>query len=746
MKIFPETNTLLWATGGTAAYLAVRWYTSAPKLPSSGPTGFDDYLKKQIDNPCENYDTNSSAPPVATSFEAYLKKPTSNQDQILELSSETTSTTSPSGPPPDSIPITVLFGTEYGFSKEVSEKLCEHLTSSSYQDQKQYYPVLLDMADYPEGLPTLTEHHQALLVVCSTQGDGVPPGDAREFCDWLGSSAAPPLGELSFSVAALGDRSYTHFGRCGKTIDARLEALGAGRLAPRVDVNKEDWSAINGWISSVLVSLNELSLKTAAQLDWPVDGGCEEDGKTKKKKWTRGRPYPAKVIAVESLCTLTDKDDKNTVRVELDLGDSELTYLPGDALGVWPRNSPAVVDDLLSLLGVGGDTAAANENVLVQVPSWHYEDERGPKGGTMSLRRALECCYDLKTPRHELFTLLKSQIMTKNGNGDAATGVAAGRKGHRGGDSVSELTSSPCPPSSTANGNGCENGCVIDKLDTLNELLTDPSKLDAYLEPRHVTDILRSFSPAKLTLGDLPSILRPLQPRLYSISSSRKEHPSRVQATIALVKYESLGEERVGVASTQLGERVSPGDIVSVYISKNPDFRLPADDSKPVIMVGPGTGLAPFRSFMMERLLTVSNDDDGEDSHNKEKKTKPSLGEAVLFFGCRRRDQDYLYGDVLEQWAAEKKLTLFTAFSREKGATKVYVQNKLREAGDLVWELLDTKGGHFYVCGDAAHMAGDVEKALLEIIEEKQGGGRDGAKKYLEALSSSERYQRDVWF
>jgi sulfite reductase (NADPH) flavoprotein alpha-component len=744
MKVFAEMNTLMWAAGGTAAYFAVHWYTSAPKLPSSGPTGFDDYLKKQIDNPCDQVastNTNSSLQPVATSFEAYLRKPISNQDQSLEPSFTTTST--PSGPPPDSIPIPILFGTEYGFSKEVSEKLCDHLTSSSYQDQKQYYPVLLDMADYPEGLSSLTEF-QALLVVCSTQGDGVPPGDAREFCDWLGSSAAPPLGELCFSVAALGDRSYTHFARCGKTLDARLEALGAGRLAPRVDVNKEDWAAINGWISSVVASLNQLPLKTAAQLDWPVEGDCEEDGKTKKKKWNRGRPYPAKVIAVESLCTLTDKDDKNTVRVELDLGDSELTYLPGDALGVWPKNNPAVVDDLLSLLGVDA-TTTANEKVLVQVPSWHYEDDLAPKGGTMPLRRALEYCYDLKTPRPELFSFLKGQIMkmTNNDNGmNAATGVSAGKKGHRGGDSVTELSSPPSPPSSTTN--GCENGCVIDKLETLNELLTDPTKLEAYLEPRHITDILRSFSPAKPTLGDLPSILRPLQPRLYSISSSIKEHPTRVQATIALVKYESLGEERVGVASTQLGEHVGPGDVVSVYISKNPDFRLPADDSKPIIMVGPGTGLAPFRSFMMERLLTISSNDDG-DSHNKDMKQK-SLGEAVLFFGCRRRDQDYLYGDRLEEWAAEKKLTLFTAFSREKDGAKVYVQNKLREAGDLVWELLDTKGGHFYVCGDAAHMAGDVEKALLEIIEKKQGGGLEGAKQYLEALSNSDRYQRDVWF
>jgi sulfite reductase (NADPH) flavoprotein alpha-component len=260
------------------------------------------------------------------------------------------------------------------------------------------------------------------------------------------------------------------------------------------------------------------------------------------------------------------------------------------------------------------------------------------------------------------------------------------------------------------------------------------------------------LSAACLTLLPLPPatakqllpVLRPLQPRLYSISSSPLEHSppnSGVQATIAVVRYTSLGKSRQGVTSTQVAERLTPGQTLPVFISKNPDFRLPADPSTPIIMVGPGTGLAPFRAFIQQRLLEQQQQQGAEDGSTSSSK----LGPMHLFFGCRRRDQDFLYGQQLQAWHDAGAITLHTAFSRES-SSKVYVQQRLREAGQTVWQLLQA-GGHFYVCGDAGSMAGAVEAALLEIIQQGQPEqGPEGAEAYLQQLADAGRYERDVWF
>lgn len=694
----PEDRSLQFLlTAGAVGGATVLYYTlrtkAASSAPTTSPTGFDDYLKARVENPCAK-DLSSTL--VATSFDAYLKSLEASEDDStnnshLDIKASTV-------PPPASKPVTVLYGTEYGFSKEVAMKTCDKLRQATY------HPVLLDMADFPEGLIEWGIH-QALLVICSTQGDGVAPTEAREFCDWLNGSSAPNLPNLKYSVAALGDRSYTHFARCGKILDARFGELGAAKLAPRMDVNKEDWAAINTWVNSVVSELDKTILLTSEELGWSDDVFSSADAV--KRKWGRSKPYPATVIAIEPLCTLKDSTvDKNTVRIELDLGDSELTYSPGDALGVWPTNSSGSVAELLKLLKLDGD-------LPVQIPSWHYAEDT--VGTNMKLSDVLSRCYDLKTPKLELLALLKASLT------GGVPLIKGGAKSPRKGDSVTELTTQQEP---------CTNGCIMEKVDQLDALLSDAIAAENYFAPRHVVDVLRDFSPALPSIEDLPNVLRPLQPRLYSISSSQKESATRVQLTIAVVTYESLGYQRSGVTSTQVGERLNPGDKLPVYVSRNPDFRLPPDPSTPIIMVGPGTGVAPFRSFMQDRLLLSG------DSH--------TLGEAVLFFGSRRRDQDFLYGSLLEQWSAENKLALFTAFSRE-GKDKVYVQHRLREAGTLVWKLLET-GAHFYVCGDAAHMAGDVEMALLDIIAENKTCGADEAKAYLEHMSSQERYQRDVWF
>ncbi|KAK9824028.1 hypothetical protein WJX72_007096 [[Myrmecia] bisecta] len=596
-----------------------------------------------------------------------------------------------------------------------------------------FWPKMVDMADHSEGLDLSKE--QAVLMMCSTQGEGVPPAEARDFCEWFASDAAPRLEAVKFSVLALGDKSYTYFCATGKQLDGRAGELGGQRIADRVDVNREDWKAVDAWIAAVVAALPSLGLKTVAET-----GGVPttaEPVAAKPKRWNKARPFYARVVALEGLCHIRKASDKDTIRVELDLGESGLQYIPGDALGILPYNCPQAVDDLVAQMGAEGGS-------LVAPPSWHYEESLelsgARQGDKLTLRDALCRCYDLRCPKPDLLRVLLDHLPPsarqpiKNGktNGKLHIITSAKTPGAASNASVHSRSSSSVE---AAEANGHRQRHTVPPLPVakqaakLQQLISSESA-EAYLEERHVIDVLQDFAASMPPLDKVLACLRPLLPRLYSISSSMLEGPRQVQVTVAVVRYVSLGVERVGVTSTQLAERLQVGDLVPVYMHKNPDFRLPSDPATPIIMVGPGTGLAPFRSFMQERIIASQA-------------SGTSYGESVLFFGCRRRDQDFLYGEQLECWAAQGKLTLFTAFSREQGH-KVYVQDQIRQQRGLVWRLLE-EGAHFYVCGDAAHMAGSVETALLDIIAERKGSAA-AANAYLDALRAQQRYQRDVWY
>jgi sulfite reductase (NADPH) flavoprotein alpha-component len=245
--------------------------------------------------------------------------------------------------------------------------------------------------------------------------------------------------------------------------------------------------------------------------------------------------------------------------------------------------------------------------------------------------------------------------------------------------------------------------------------------LNAYLEGRQVIDVLREH-PVTLSAQQLVDSLKRLTPRLYSISSSPEANPDEVHVTVALVSYTAFGEPHLGCASNYLGE---PGDQVPVYIAPNPRFRLPEDPATPIIMIGPGTGVAPFRAFLEERDATGAE------------------GDNWLFFGDRNFSSDFLYQ---VEWARLRASRLLTrhdvAFSRDQAA-KVYVQDRIRERGAELFAWLE-RGAHVYVCGDAKQMAPDVHDALLHIIAAALGDA-DAAEEYLRDLKKANRYQRDVY-
>lgn len=241
-----------------------------------------------------------------------------------------------------------------------------------------------------------------------------------------------------------------------------------------------------------------------------------------------------------------------------------------------------------------------------------------------------------------------------------------------------------------------------------------------------VLKVIEAFGPMHPDPEAFLECLEPLQPRLYSISSSPIATPGELHLTVDVVKYDIEGRERLGVASTCLAQRFEPGQNVKVYIQKAHDFALPENTDTPIIMVGPGTGIAPFRSFLWHRLK------------------QDAKGKSWLFFGHQREATDFFYRDELTAFQTTGTLTnLSTAWSRD-GDTKVYVQDKMRDAGADVWTWLND-GAHFYICGDAQRMAKDVETALVDIAKTHGGLSDDNATKFLEDLKKGGRYQTDVY-
>lgn len=250
--------------------------------------------------------------------------------------------------------------------------------------------------------------------------------------------------------------------------------------------------------------------------------------------------------------------------------------------------------------------------------------------------------------------------------------------------------------------------------------------LDEYIHDRGLIDLLLEYPGAISTSDELVAMLPGLSPRLYSISSSPVAHGRELHCTVAVVRYRSHNRERGGVASTMLAERIAVGERVPIYIQPNKRFRLPADGATPIIMIGPGTGIAPFRAFLHERLALGNR------------------GKNWLFFGERSAKTDFLYRDELQRMSSCGHLTrLDTAFSRDQ-THKIYVQDRMVEAGAELWRWLQ-EGAQLYVCGDAKRMAKDVDAALHTVVEAHGCMTTEAAREYVSGLQDDHRYHRDVY-
>ena len=378
--------------------------------------------------------------------------------------------------------------------------------------------------------------------------------------------------------------------------------------------------------------------------------------------YTKDNPLPAKLL--ENRVLNKDGSSKDTRHLVVDIAGSGLTYQVGDSLGIFASNRPQIVEELIELMGFTG-----NEPVIPQRMT-----------AAISLREALTDKLSLAGPTKKILETFAAKTADSKEQAQLAGLLAAEAAEAR----------------------------------------------EAFLEQREDIDLIEEFPGVKLGAQELVDHLRRLMPRLYSIASSPVLHPSQVHLTVAPVRYESNGRRRYGVCSTFLADRVTRRKTpIPVFVAES-HFGLPEDSTKDIIMVGPGTGVAPFRAFTQERVATQAT------------------GRNWLFFGDQHEATDYLYA---EEWknllTAGKLARVDLAFSRDQ-ARKVYVQDRMREAAAELWSWI--KGGaHFYVCGDARRMAKDVDLALHQIISEQGGLDVAQAAEYVKLMKKEKRYQRDVY-
>jgi sulfite reductase (NADPH) flavoprotein alpha-component len=500
------------------------------------------------------------------------------------------------------------------------------------------------------------------LIVISTFGDGDPPDSAKAFYTELHTPHHPRLSELRYSILALGDRNYERFCQCGKDIDARLEALGGQRIYELAECDVDYEAVAEAWRNGVATVLEAAS---------PVQLAKPE---------AKSSPAPDPTPPVSNKPAASGE-------IVYDRKHPFLAQVSANRLLTAPASAKETRHFEISLDGSNLSYSAGDalgivpcncpelvEQVLKMMNCDGEEAVPSPDGAEVPLHKALLEFYEI--------TNIPSGLLR----------------------CIAERSTDPA----------------------LRQLLEPAAatQLKSFVSHREIVDLLVEHSSAKISATEFVSHLKKLAPRLYSIASSPAAHGNSVHLTISIVRYETNGRKRKGVCSTFLADRAR--QKVGTFVHRSPHFRLPEDYAKPVIMVGPGTGIAPFRGFLYEREAVGA------------------AGRNWLFFGDQKESTDFLYQDELFRFKKNGLLTRFsTAFSRDQ-PEKIYVQQRMLENAAELWAWLE-EGAHFYVCGDAQRMAKDVDAALHAIIEQAGQKSKEEAEAYVKKLKAEHRYQRDVY-
>lgn len=538
--------------------------------------------------------------------------------------------------------ILVLSCSQTGNARRVAEQLFVQLKSIATDVR------LVAASDYKS--KNLSEE-DIVFVLSSTQGEGEPPEEAVPLYRFLYNKKPADLSKVSFAVLGLGDTSYPNFCQAAKDIDDQLAKLGAKRLGDLQECALDFQATADKWnqtITQTVQRLLEHSNTPGAAPQTPTTLPTPP-----QPVFTKETPYSAELLVRQRITT---ENAKEVVHYEIDLTDSGLHYLPGDALGVFYENADALIEEILALSQVDGQTIVKNHKGI----------------------------------QSRIFTALKEHL---------------------------DLTQSTPQL--------LQQYAQLTQLDELLALIEDRSALNDFLINRPPIAIFMQF-PYALTAQQLHDLFRPLTPRLYSIASAQDEVGAEVHITVSTVRYQDHGHAYTGGASGYLADELEEGAKIKVFIEPNKNFRLPENGDTPIIMIGAGTGIAPFRSFIQQRQ---ANDDKGAN---------------WLIFGNHRFTEDFLYQREWIKFNKDGFLPKYDFAWSRQNEEKIYVQHKLRQKAADVWQWLQG-GAHIYVCGDATRMARDVENTLLDIIRTEGQLSENDAEDFLNSLREDKRYQRDVY-
>ncbi|XP_011214555.1 NADPH--cytochrome P450 reductase isoform X2 [Bactrocera dorsalis] len=511
------------------------------------------------------------------------------------------------------------------------------------------------------------------------------------------------LKTLQMRVFGLGNKTYEHYNKMAIYVDQRLEELGATRVFELGlgddDANIEDdfitwkdrfWPAvcdffgIEGGGEEVLMRQYRLLEQPNVQPDRIYTGEIARlhSLQNQRPPFDAKNPFLAPIIVNREL---HKGGDRSCMHIELDINGSKMRYDAGDHVAMYPINDTELVEKLGKLCNADLDTVFSLINTDTDSSKKH------PFPCPTTYRTALKHYLEITAiPRTHILKEL-AEYCTDEADKEFLRSM-----------------SSISPEGKEKYQSWIQDAC------------------------RNIVHILEDIKSCKPPIDHICELLPRLQPRYYSISSSSKLHPNHVHVTAVLVQYKTpTGRINNGVATTYLKKKQPGGEDVRVpvFIRKS-QFRLPTKPEIPIIMVGPGTGLAPFRGFIQERQYLR---DEGK-----------NVGDTILYFGCRKRSEDYIYEEELEEFIKKGTLTMKAAFSRDQNE-KVYVSHLIEKDADLIWNVIGESKGHFYICGDAKNMAVDVRNILIKILVTKGGMSEADAVQYLKKMEAQKRYSADVW-